>query len=101
MVKTPVKKTSPKRRRPGQLIQNLLRRFGDKPVRPSEVRLKVMSKYTSKSTSSGVKITRNRWAQLEQNSSSSEEMEQRTLRKSSRKGEKDKGEREKKHQLEG
>jgi len=64
-------------------------------VRPSEVRLKVMSKYTSKSTSSGVKITRNRWAQLEQSSSSSEEMEQRTPRKSSRKGEADKGEREK------
>jgi len=76
-VKTQVKKTSPKRRRPGPLFQELLKKFDNKPVKSSDIKLRIMNKFSSKTTPGRIRITRSRIANLEE-SSSTEEMKQRT-----------------------
>jgi len=93
MTRTPTKKTSPRRRATGILVANLLRKFDkDKPTKPNDIRLKIMSKFQAKTTTSGIKITKNRYSELGaeggSSSSSEEAREQRTPRR--RRGEKEK-----------
>jgi len=93
MTRTPTKKTSPRRRNTGILVANLLRKFDkDKPAKPNDIRLKIMSKFQAKTTTSGIKITKNRYTELGaeggSSSSSEEAREQRTPRR--RRGEKEK-----------
>jgi len=93
MTRTPTKKTSPRRRATGILVANLLRKFDkDKPTKPNDIRLKIMSKFQAKTTTSGIKITKNRYSELgaegSSSSSSEEAREQRTPRR--RRGEKEK-----------